>query len=404
MKIAVVSSGHIPSQWAHSINILKTANAFHYLGHEVEVLTVERFPEKKMKQKIKDIHRFYGISENLKISNFKDNPLFYLEELKPFNYILWFLKKITRNRIRYISDPEKRISEYCWKNSVDVCYCRSYRTVYYNIRNEIPTIMESHTPNITHPDLQRVIKQSHFKYFKGLVTTSDILKENFINAGVPEDKILTLQDGVDVESFQNLPSKEETRGGTGLPKDKKIVTYCGSLFRDKGIEHILLVAKTMPDVLFLLVGGRLPQISMWKKYASSRGIKNVQFAGFVQNAVVPLYLKAADALIMPYKTDQEIKIMDMSTTSPLKLFEYMASKRPIVSSNVPAISRTITHGVDGLLAKPNDVRELAHFVKVVLEDKKLAENLSNNAYEKAKRYDWKKRCEMILQHVEIGDK
>ena len=166
-----------------------------------------------MKQKIKDIHRFYGISENLKISNFKDNPLFYLEELKPFNYILWFLKKITRNRIRYISDPEKRISEYCWKNSVDVCYCRSYRTVYYNIRNEIPTIMESHTPNITHPDLQRVIKQSHFKYFKGLVTTSDILKENFINAGVPEDKILTLQDGVDVESFQNLPSKEETRGG-----------------------------------------------------------------------------------------------------------------------------------------------------------------------------------------------
>ena len=160
----------------------------------------------------------------------------------------------------------------------------------------------------------------------------------------------------------------------------------------------------MPDVLFLLVGGRLPQISMWKKYASSRGIKNVQFAGFVQNAVVPLYLKAADALIMPYKTDQEIKIMDMSTTSPLKLFEYMASKRPIVSSNVPAISRTITHGVDGLLAKPNDVRELAHFVKVVLEDKKLAENLSNNAYEKAKRYDWKKRCEMILQHVEIGDK
>ncbi len=401
MKIAVVSSGHIPSQWAHSINTMKAANAFHKLGHEVEVLTAERYLDKKNMQKIKDIHKFYGINEGIKILSFKDNPLFYLEELKPLNYLLWLLKKMTKNGVRYIFDPEEIISNYCKENNVDICYCRSYRTVYYNVRNKIPSILESHTPNIKHPDLQRVIKLSHSEYFKGLVTISDILKQNFVKAGVPKDKILVLQDGVDIESFQNLLAKEEIREILKLPKDKKIVTYCGSLFPDKGIEHILLVAKNIPGVIFLLVGGRDQEIMMWKEYINTYKIKNVQFTGFVENSKVPLYLKAADVLIMPYKTDQEIKIMDINTTSPLKLFEYMAAEKPIISTNIPAISRIITHGVEGLLAEPNNIQELSQFVKMVLKDEQLAEKLANNAYEKVQKYDWKERCKKILSY--FGD-
>ena len=298
MKIAVVSSGHIPSQWAHSINTLKGANAFHQLGHEVEVLTVEGYLENKNKQNIKDIHKFYNINESIKIVYFKDNLLFYFETLKPFNYIIWLLKKTTKNKIRYISDPEKRIGEYCKENSVDICYCRAYRTAYYNIINGVPTIMESHTPNIGQPDLDKVIKSSHSEYFKGLVTISDILKQNFISAGVPEDKILVLDDGVDIESFQNLPTKEEIRGTFELPQDKKIVVYCGSLFPDKGIEHILLVAKNIPHIIFLLVGGGEQQIKIWKEYIYKHKVKNVRFTGFVGNSKVHLYLTAADALIM----------------------------------------------------------------------------------------------------------
>jgi hypothetical protein len=130
MKIFVVIPGHIPSQWAHSINIIKTANAFHNLGHEVEVLTVERYEEKRMKREIADISSFYGISKDLKISYYKDNPLFYWQELKPYSYIPLLINNITGNRIRYIFDPEKRISEYCRKNTIDFCFCRSYRVVH----------------------------------------------------------------------------------------------------------------------------------------------------------------------------------------------------------------------------------------------------------------------------------
>jgi len=398
MKIAVISSGHIPSQWAHSITTMKMANAFSKLGHDVEVLTVERFIEAKNKKKIKNIHEFYGIDSKIRVRYFKDNPLFYFEEVKPLNFILRLLRKITLNRIRYISDPEKKISEYCKNNKVDLCYCRAYRVVYYNIENEIPTIMESHTPDVKHPDLKKVLKKANSKYFKGLITISEKLKENFIKAGVPQEKILVLHDGVDIERFQKLPTKLEIRKVLNLPINKKIVVYSGSLFPDKGIEHILLVAKELPNVLFLLVGGPEKEKERWRNYARSHGIENVQFIGFVENNKVPLYLKAADVLIMPYKTDQKIKIMDLESTSPLKLFEYMAAKRPIISTNIPAISRVITHEVNGLLAKPNNIHELKKFVEVALKDKKLSKKLAENAYKDVQKYEWKERCKRILLH------
>ena len=63
---------------------MKMANAFSKLGHEVEILTVESFFEKKNNQKIKNVNKFYGINESIKISYFKDNLLFYFEKLKPF--------------------------------------------------------------------------------------------------------------------------------------------------------------------------------------------------------------------------------------------------------------------------------------------------------------------------------
>ena len=397
MKIAVVTSGHIPSQWAHSFATLKKAYGFKKLGHDVEVLTVERFFEERNRRKIKNVCKFYGVNEDIAILYFKDNPLFYLEELKYFKYILWLFKKITKNKIRYISDPEKVISEYCKQINVDICYCRTYRTAYYNIKNGIYTIMDSQTTDTSQPDLQKVIELSRSKYFRCLVTVSDILKQNFIRAGVPEDKVLVLWNGIDLDSFQNLPGKHEIRKILKLEENNKIVTYCGSLFPDKGIEHILLVAKNIPRVMFLLAGGTESQITFWKNYINSYKIKNVYFTGFVEGSKVPLYLRAADVLIMPYKTDQKIKIMDINTTCPLKLFEYMASKRPIVSTKIPAISRIITDRVDGLLAQPNNIKELTNFVEIILNDTKLAKNLATNAYNKVRCYDWKNQCEKMLE-------
>ena len=101
MKIAVTSSGHIPSQHAHSINVVKHANAFVKLGYNVELLSVKRFYENKFIEEIADIFDFYGV-DNLPITFFKDKSIFYFQEKKNIrnidkNFKKVFTKKDYRN-------------------------------------------------------------------------------------------------------------------------------------------------------------------------------------------------------------------------------------------------------------------------------------------------------------------
>ena len=397
MKIAVATGGHIPSFRAHSIAVMKMAKGFHKLGHDVEVLTVERFSEKSLRKRIKSLSEFYGVGDQIKITFFKDR-LFYFEDLPYLSYLYRFLDKVTNRHIRAIADPERKISKYCKKRGFDLCYYRGYgRTAYYNVvDNKIPTIMESHIRNIVNPDLKRIIRASHSEYFRGLVTISEALKHTFIKAGVPEEKILVLDSGVDLDLFENLPDVRDARKMLDLPLDGKIVVYSGSLFPEKGIKYVLLAAEQLRDVTFILVGGETEQVRYWKRYASSRDIRNVKFTGFVSNSLIPIYLAAADALIMPYGKERA-RIMDIESTSPLKLFEYMAARKPIISTNIPAIRRVIQHGVNGLLAEPGDVKQLVEYVEEVLENEKLARRLGEKAYEKVKAYDWKERCRKILE-------
>lgn len=397
MKIAVISSGDIPSQWAHSINTMKHAQGFYKLGYNVEVLTVERFLETEMKYKLKNIQEFYDINQKIKIKYFKENLLLYFKNFSLFRHFLIKLYKFVPN-IKNFLDPEKKISNYCKKNKIDITYCRAYRATYYNIINKIPTILETHTPFVKKPDLQNIIKLSKSKYFIGLITISNILKNKFIHQGVPKEKILVLEDAVDLEKFDNITkSKEELRRDLGLPLNKKIVMYCGSLKPGKGIESILKTAMNFDqNVQFFIVGGNPKEKKYWKKKSEKFKIKNIIFVGFVKHKLIPKYLKSADILFMPYDTNERNYIMDINTTSPIKLFEYMASKRPIVSLKIPTIKKIVRDKREAYLAKTDKIDDYCELIRTLLGDESLAKKLADNAYKRVKDYTYKNRCKKIL--------
>jgi len=179
--------------------------------------------------------------------------------------------------------------------------------------------------------------------------------------------------------------------------NKKIIMYCGSLKPGKGIPIILKTAKRLKEYQFVLVGGSKGVIKHWIKRLIRENIRNVYFTGFIAPKFVPFYLKSADILIMPYDLTEKESIMDINTTSPLKLFEYMASKRPIITTRIPTIEKIITNEVDAILTKPNNLGGIIYAIERLINDKKLAKKLTINAYEKATKFTYKKRCEMILK-------
>jgi glycosyltransferase involved in cell wall biosynthesis len=157
------------------------------------------------------------------------------------------------------------------------------------------------------------------------------------------------------------------------------------------------MASRLDEATFLLVGGSDDQVDRWRNKARKKRVENIRFEGFVPVSEIPAYLSAANILVMPYDTSQTDGVMDLNTTSPLKLFEYMAAQRPIISTDISAISRTIEHEENGLLAPPNDIETLVSYVRRVLENKTFADQLSQNARADAEAYSWEKRCERMIK-------
>ena len=72
---------------------------------------------------------------------------------------------------------------------------------------------------------------------KGIITVTKSLKDFFVLRKVPEKKLYVAHDGVDIDAFQVLKTKEEARKLFGLPLDKKIILYTGHLYPWKGQTH-----------------------------------------------------------------------------------------------------------------------------------------------------------------------
>ena len=104
---------------------------------------------------------------------------------------------------------------------------------------------------------------------------------------------------------------------------------------------------------------------------------------------IPYWLKAADVLILPNSGKEEIS---KHWTSPLKLFEYMASKRPIIASDLPSLSDVLNES-NALLIEPDNPERIAEAIKNVLKDSNFSVKISNQAFQDVQHYSWRKRTE-----------
>jgi len=206
-------------------------------------------------------------------------------------------------------------------------------------------------------------------------------------------------DGVDIEKFNIDISKEKARQKLNLPLDKILIGYAG-MFRTMGMEKGIDVAvKTLNYLdeqhILVLVGGRNKDIEFYQKLAKDWSLEDrVLFIGQVKHREVPFYLKAFDVLIAPFPDNEHYRLY----MSPLKIFEYMASQRPIAASDLPSL-REVLNEENSVLIEPDNPRSLAEGVKNILQNVKFADKISKQAYSDVQKYTWEKRAERILGFV-----
>jgi len=293
-------------------------------------------------------------------------------------------------------------------NNIDTIYCREGRILFFLIllnkvffrlkikfAYEVHQIIEKGNVNLF---VERVLSFFVDKYVFVTKHLADMYQKKY---GLKNAQISVAPDGVDLIIFDISASKEDAREKLDLPLDKKIIGYCGrfkTMGEDKGFFDILESLKYLPeDVVFTAMGGKPHHVDEFQAIADKMGLaERTIFRGHEAQSTVALYQKAFDVLLMPFpKTTHYSYYM-----SPMKMFEYMAGKRPIVASDLPSV-REVLNENNAVLVESGNPKSLADGIKKVLENSEFAQSIANQAYEDVKEYTWEKRAERILTYLKI---
>ena len=219
----------------------------------------------------------------------------------------------------------------------------------------------------------------------GYVTITSALRAEMERRHGSRSLIAVVPDGVRV-SRHAAHSPPRTRD--------RVVAYAGHLYAWKGVDVLLEALARMPTVRGLIIGGHPaePDLARTQAVAGQLGLHDrVTFTGLVEPARVPELLSEAAVLVLPNTSSA----ISTRFTSPLKLFEYMAAGRPIVSSDLPSIREILSDGANALLVPPGDANALAAAIERLLADPDLSSRLARAALDDVPAYSWERRAERL---------
>ena len=172
-----------------------------------------------------------------------------------------------------------------------------------------------------------------------------------------------------------------------------VATYVGTFAAGRGLETIFAMAERFPDIDFVLVGGGAPSEAL---------TSNVEIRPWVPHDEVPELLAASDILLMP--STRQLMMSDGTGgigeyCSPLKMFEYLATGRSIVASNLPSIAEILVDEFNALLVDELAVDDWCAALERLASDAELRANLARGAVETAERHTLEQRVIGILDAV-----
>ena len=380
MKLVYIANIRLPTEKAHGIQIMKMCEAFALAGTDLELVIPTRTNSDFSEV---DPFVYYGVKRIFKIIPLKTFDPTFLLAFPAGSYGKGQIFFFTLALFKYLKSVQTE----------DVLF-------YTRDEHLLPLLFKFSKRIIWEGHALSERPKKFIQYFKAcqrIIVLTMSLKKILMDLGIAGKNILVAPDAVDLETFDIDLTIPEARIKLNLPREQIILGYIGT-FRtknmSKGLETVLAALRMIadPKITFAAVGGAETDIKHYQDLARSMNIEGrVMLVPKVDQFQVAIYQKAFNILLMPFPKNEHYAYF----MSPLKMFEYMAAKRPIVTADLPSI-REILDEESAVFAEPENSKSFADGIKKILSDSDLADKISLNARQKVQEFTWQKRARNIL--------
>lgn len=270
---------------------------------------------------------------------------------------------------------------------------------------KIPLLLEIDSPEvyefstfhgeyITHQKLLKYVELLNIKYANACFTVSNDLKHYFLKQGMPEEKIHVITNGADITRFIPRINKQKVVGKYAL-QNKIVVGFVGSFHYWHGVENLIsLIEGTLalqPNICFLMVGEGGPMKSKLEEFITKKGHRDrVILTGHIEHEEIPQYISTMDIVLAPYPK------LDFFYYSPVKIYEYMACGKPVVTTRIGQIAEIIQDGKNGFLCRPDDVKQMQARISELVTSPSLRALIGEAATQTmVEHHSWRKKAEQL---------
>jgi glycosyltransferase involved in cell wall biosynthesis len=280
---------------------------------------------------------------------------------------------------------------------------------------------------LRYEEIAVLAEEASLKHAELIVTVSNVLRDELLERGVPEERIVAHPNGVDADRYSPTLLDNEARTGLrakhGIAADALVAGFIGTFGQWHGVDvlarAIVRTGEEDPSIFerhrlhFLLVGDGLRMSEVDDILRGSVGARHVTLTGLVPQSEGARYLAASDILLSPHVPNPD---GSRFFGSPTKLFEYMATGRAIVASELDQIGDVLSPGLRvgelptappaanarelAVLTRPGDVGELVAGLQWTVAHPEWRDCLGSNARARVlEAYTWRHHVDAILERL-----
>lgn len=374
MKLVYISHWRFPSGKTTTPFTLRTCEEFAKLGYEVELWIPRR---KNPDDHGRDMFEMYGIQKRFAIKK-----LWAIDWMQALGAVGFVLMVATFSMAVFFKLRKEKKSA--------VAYTQDMRDAFLPAFAGLPLFIEIHD---FYESSWKSVNRAVLKRASGLVVTNRIKMERLNFAyGFAKSKMLFQPNAVDAAFFDSQKTRAEARRELGLPQDRRLALYAGHLYLWKGVDTLARAAAHLPeDTSVYVVGGVPSDAAKLAGLIAKENLPRVVLVAHQPQQLMPLYLRAADVLVLPNTAKEEASRLE---TSPVKLFEYLASGTPTVASDLPSV-REIVSEREVTFATADNPASFADAIKKALQGGQEVAARAEAGKAFARAHGWEARAKNI---------